>query len=170
MDYRSGGCKVITQSELKKHLHYNRDTGVFTWERGNLKGKEAGYKSDRYIRITINGKSYAAQRLALLYVDGVMPEIDVDHINQNKQDNAYRNLRTVTRSINMMNAKLSKANTSGVTGVIWDKVNRKWAAQMMVNGKSIKIGRFIEKSDAIKARLNAAKEHGFTVNHGLAGA
>jgi hypothetical protein len=78
-----------------------------------------------------------------------------DHINHNPLDNRKENLRKATRTDNNRNCSLSKNNTSGVTGVSWNKRNNNWRARIMVDKKSIEIGQFSNKSDAIKARLEA---------------
>lgn len=80
----------------------------------------------------------------------------VDHINGNKLDNNVNNLRYATKRENSRNAKLSKANTSGVKGITFDKKSKKWLAQIMINGRNIYIGRFRNIEDAKQARVNKA--------------
>lgn len=79
----------------------------------------------------------------------------VDHINKDKLDNRRCNLRIVNQSLNAFNQSLGKNNTSGVTGVSWDKKNKKWEVNIMVRRKNKKIGRFKDLSDAIAARVAA---------------
>lgn len=50
-----------------------------------------------------------------------------------------------------------KNNTSGVTGVSFDKTRGKWTAQIVFKGKNYYLGRYIEKKDAIVARKEAEK-------------
>lgn len=50
-------------------------------------------------------------------------------------------------------------NTSGVTGVTWDKSRDKWMATIGLKGKRIFLGRFDKKEDAIKAREKAEKKY-----------
>jgi hypothetical protein len=83
----------------------------------------------------------------------------VDHINGNPSDNRKQNLRIVTQHQNAMNARLNINNTSGTTGVSWDKENNKWIAAIGVNNKNIKLGRFINIEDAIKARKEAEDKY-----------
>lgn len=80
----------------------------------------------------------------------------VDHINRNKADNRKQNLRRCKRSENDRNRKLYRNNTSGVTGVFFDKQRKKWVASITLNGKRMTIGRYDIKEDAIQARI--AKE------------
>lgn len=84
---------------------------------------------------------------------------EIDHINHKTLDNRKQNLRFVTHSQNLMNGKKRIDNTSGYKGVIWDKDNKKWRAQLHINQKHIGLGRFINKQDAINARRKAEKKY-----------
>jgi hypothetical protein len=79
----------------------------------------------------------------------------VDHINRNPLDNRKENLRQATPSENAMNRSKYKNNTSGVSGVCWRKDTLKWRATIQVEEVTYNLGSFINKEDAIKARLNA---------------
>ena len=57
----------------------------------------------------------------------------VDHIDRNKQNNNITNLRWVTFSENQRNSNKYKNNTSGISGVHFDKRNQKWIAQWCDN-------------------------------------
>lgn len=86
------------------------------------------------------------------------PGQSVDHINKDKTDNRKQNLRFCVRSENNMNRTLFSNNTSGVTGVYYDKKRRKWVANIVCNHKRIFIGRFDEKEEAVIARLQKEME------------
>lgn len=79
----------------------------------------------------------------------------VDHINHNPLDNRKSNLRICTVSQNGMNAKIRNDNTSGVTGVGWDKKYNKWYARIAIKGERILLGYFNTKEEAVKARQEA---------------
>lgn len=55
---------------------------------------------------------------------------------------------------NSRNQSKSTRNTSGIIGVGWYKRYNKWRAYIKTN-KNITLGYFINKKDAIIARLNA---------------
>ena len=79
-----------------------------------------------------------------------------DHINRdNPLDNRKSNLRQATGSEQCQNRNMPKNNTSGIIGVSWDKQRQKWKAHIGVNKKSLNLGLFVDKDEAIKARLNA---------------
>lgn len=83
----------------------------------------------------------------------------VDHANRNKVDCRKVNLRICTQLENNKNKSISKRNKSGVVGVSWHKRENKWRAQITVDHKTIYLGDFTNKEEAIKARLQAEKKH-----------
>lgn len=159
----------ISRNELREYIDYNLNTGEFVWNKSFSrikKGMKAGgLDAKGYRCIKIKNKSYKAHRLAFLYVLGQMPE-QVDHQDHDRSNNKWMNLRPATHKDNGRNQSLKSSNTSGFTGVVFDKQRQKWQARITVNGKRISLGHFKDKSKAIQARINAKKEYGFHKNHG----
>lgn len=83
----------------------------------------------------------------------VKPAQIVDHINRNRADNRKNNLRVCERTENDRNRGLYATNTSGITGIHYDKKRNKWVASITYNCKRLFIGRFDFKEEAVKARL-----------------
>lgn len=83
----------------------------------------------------------------------------IDHKSHKGLNNQRYNLREATQKQNGENAELSKANTSGVKGVSWDKRRQKWRAYIKHNRNQIFLGRFDNKQDAIKARLAGERKY-----------
>jgi HNH endonuclease len=83
--------------------------------------------------------------------------LDTDHINGDKLDNRKANLRRVTHSQNMMNARRSPAHRNPARGVTWH-LNR-WEARIKVNKQTICLGRFENFDDAVAARRAGEVEH-----------
>lgn len=162
----------ITQERLKELLHYDPDTGVFTWIKKpslrchDLVGKAAGTLRGGYIYIGIDKTGCYAHRLAWLYMTGKMPDDQIDHKNHEKDDNRWINLRAATYKLNSRNTPLKSNNTSGFVGVSWKKESNAWKAEIKVDGKSIHLGCFREKQNAINARKEANIKYGFHANHG----
>lgn len=99
------------------------------------------------------GKMIGFHRLVLGLCDNEKyKHMDVDHINGNPLDNTKSNLRIVTRSQNNMNRSLQTNNTSGVTGVYWNKKKLKWCAQIGLNGSHIHLGYYDNFVDAVESR------------------
>ena len=100
----------ISQKLIKKHLAYDPDTGVFTKLIGDKTGRfPAGFEYkpktwDAYMHIRVAGRSYAAHRLAWVYMTGKQPNI-VDHENGLRHDNRFTNLRNGTFVDNAANRK-----------------------------------------------------------------
>ena len=107
-----------------------------------------------YIKLAI-GK-YTSKHIRMHREINKTPQgFDTDHINRNKLDNRRANLRTVTRSKNMINVGLRVNNKSGYIGVYWDKFTNKWRAEIKINYKKITLGRFINIKEAITVRKKA---------------
>jgi hypothetical protein len=164
---------MITEQELKEALHYNPDSGEFTWlvkkpnrEIGSVAGTPRKNDGKTYIIISINGKKYRAHRLAFLYMNGLMPGVICDHINGDGTDNRWCNLREVDHVNNNRNMRLRVDNKSGVPGVYWNKKDKRWQASIKVNDKRGYIGQFKTLEEAKEARLKAEREHNFHKNHG----
>jgi hypothetical protein len=149
--------QILTQARLKELLHYDPETGVFTWRvtRNNAVriGEKAGTDNGLgYLRIYVCGKHYVAHRLAWLYVHGEWPDSELDHANRNKSDNRIQNLRYATRSSNNKNRGVFCNNRSGYTGVSFNKRVGKFAAYAHEDGRQIHIGYYQSAELAAEAR------------------
>jgi hypothetical protein len=81
--------------------------------------------------------------------------LKVDHKNGDPLDNRRCNLRLCNSRQNAWNHKIASNNTSGVTGVFQIKKSGRWLAHITVNRVKIRLGNFILKEDAIRARREA---------------
>lgn len=156
--------KKLTQKRLKELLHYNPDTGIFTWRispNSTVKKQTiAGtIKKTGYVQIKIDRKLYQAHRLAFLYMEGYTPENEVDHIDRNPSNNRWSNLREASRICNVRNCKVSIKSKSGITGVYWYAKSRKWAATITVNKTRFFLGFHANFEEAIATRWKAEVEH-----------
>ena len=140
-----------------------------------LAGKDVCYKSDNrvagslsegYRRVSIQGKSTGAHRVAWFLHYGKWPDGFIDHINHDRSDNRIGNLRLVSRSDNARNQKLHSHNVSGFNGVSYHKKRQEWRAVIQVDGKKKWVGAFKTKGEAIAARQIANMVYGFHENHG----
>lgn len=152
----------LTQQTLKELLHYDPETGVFTWrKRVNARaaaGDVAGLKRDCYrVEISIGGRRYFAHRLAWLYVYGEWPPTEIDHINRNDRDNRISNLRLANRSLNNFNRGAVREGLA--PGVSWFKPTARWRARIKVGRKEIALGYFHIYDDAVAARKAAEERY-----------
>ena len=82
-----------------------------------------------------------------------------DHADRDPFNNRKNNLRSATCTENARNYSMQKNNTSGFSGVSWDKERSQWVAYIIINKKRKKLGRFINKDDAIRVRLEAEAKY-----------
>lgn len=90
----------------------------------------------------------------------------IDHIDGNPQNNRLENLRLVTQKTNSRNCRISTNNRSGHLGVYWDVRDRKWFAEIGVDGRKIKLGSSTDKEAVVALRKSAERKYGFHPNHG----
>ena len=151
---------VVTASRLQELLDYNPHTGIFTRLKG-VKGYSVGSKvgsvnSDGYLRIMIDGRKYQSHRLAFLWMTGDWPKDEVDHIDGERMNNRWDNLREATQSQNQANSKIKSTNTSGLKGASFHKQRQKWLAQIQINSRQRFLGYFDTKEEAHESYCSAA--------------
>lgn len=151
----------ITYERLHELLNYDRETGIFNWRITRGGGARAGLVAgslnlNGFIFIKIDGKTYSAHQLAWLYIKGYFPKHGINHKDQIRHHNWFSNLREVNQVYNLRTAKPIVAdNTSGIKGVGWHKLKKKWQAYIMINQKMVGLGCFEHKIEAAIARHNA---------------
>lgn len=160
----------LTHARLKSLLHYDPQTGIFTWLwraeaefktknahrtwNSRYAGLAAGVSTHSYRKISIDDRKYYAHRLAWFYVTGEWPAGLVDHENENGSDNRWENLRDATKRTNVANRLLpNKTNTTGFKGVTLHRDGR-YIAQCSLEGGPRYLGIFdtAEKAHAVYAR------------------
>ena len=82
----------------------------------------------------------------------------VDHINRDCLDNRRSNLRICTASQNGMNKRGKEGSVTGVKGVFFDKGRGKYFAAIRMNGRTRRLGTFVDMEEAAKAYQRAAIE------------
>lgn len=107
------------------------------------------------LKLNKGQRTYSYYKLHRVIMGVTDPKVVVDHINRNRLDNRKVNLRLCTNQENCRNMSLKKNNTSGFSGVMWDKTRNKWVARLKLNRHSKHLGRFDTIEEAISARLFA---------------
>lgn len=116
-----------------------------------------------YVRVL--GKKEIAHRIIWLYVNGYLP-VEIDHIDHNRSNNAWNNLREVNHAQNMLNKPIYKNSKTKCSGISIDKRCGKYRAYIQVNCKQKGLGYFDTLEQAIAVRSTALKEHRYHDNHG----
>ncbi len=156
---RTRACPRISAEVARSALAYDPGTGVL------VRRKDAS-RADRlnnlgYRVAALGGERHLAHRLAWLIVTGEWPAQMLDHINGDRADNRWSNLREADKSINAQNLRgpLS-TNTSGFLGVSRDKrrLSRPWRAAIRIRGKHVSLGNHETPEAAYAAYLKAKCE------------
>lgn len=158
---------MIDASALRALLNYDPETGAFTWIKAptpqthRLVGRVAGcpMAPNDYKVIRVRGRLYLAHRLAWLWMTGEWPPHEIDHINLDRTDNRFANLRPATRHENFRNRGVQKRTKSGAKGVYWHTAGKRWEAKIYVSGRTLHLGLFDTIDAASAAYKTAAEEH-----------
>lgn len=164
--------KINPLNIINHYLTYNSSTGIFLWKnhwnRPDLIGKVAGnvHKTHGYVIIVFNGTWYKAHHLAFLFMEGHLPEQEVDHIDGNRQNNSWNNLREVTRAENQQNRKISSNNSYNIKGLTYIPKKNLWLGQ--IQDKGIRYKKSSKNKELICTWLKEMRVtlHGEFANHG----
>lgn len=151
-------------TELRRILNYDPETGVFSRRVRSshaFPGDKVGcLRPDGYMQASVRGKTYLLHRLAAYHVTGEWPAGEVDHINGDRTDNRWANLRLVDRATNAQNERGKRRNKwqSEFMGVSPIEKTGKWVARICVNGRLRHVGTYATEEEAAEAYLSAKRE------------
>lgn len=177
----------ITPELCRQLLRYERETGRLFWKERPVEmfpdiraanswntryaGTEAftglSHRRLDHYSGTIFNIHFPAHRVVWAIVHGEWPQDQIDHIDGNGMNNRIENLRDVPNKINLRNCWRADNNTSGVTGVSWNTLRKKWEAYIKVDGLRCGLGLWDTKAEAKAARFAAQKILGFSDRHGV---
>ena len=146
---------------IEENISYDPNTGLFKYlTRKGRKNKDlvvTSKDSHGYIRVSYKGKRYLGHRVAFYLMKGYWPQEDVDHIDGDRLNNKWDNLREASRSQNLWNQKCTRGSSKykGVT-----KHQKGWVAQCnpRKNFGSGYIGFFLSEQEAALAYNYRAKD------------
>ena len=175
------------QSTLLALLRYEQETGKLYWRVRSLSWFASGYHTAEhnmktwnanhanqeagrlhhkgYIYLHIFRRHVASHRAIWLMMTGVWPD-QIDHIDGDRCNNKWTNLRNVSNAINCRNSKLRVNNTSGITGVFQRPESGVWRACIQGTEGRVNLGSYAMKHEAAAARQRANVAHGYHENHG----
>jgi hypothetical protein len=166
---------------LRNLIAYDPDTGEMTWLprvldlfatkrhcsvwNAKYAGKMVGSPSKNgYLVTSINNKTFYMHRIAWEIMTGNKADI-ADHIDGNRTNNRFNNLRNVSATDNARNAGIQTHRGTGVMGVRIARSGR-FVAHIRNGEKQHHLGTFNNIEDAKAARIKAIKHFGYHENHG----
>jgi len=174
------------QDVLLQLLSYDPETGKLYWrERGpgrfrdgfhsaatqarQWNGKNAGKEAFTAVNAgyrygAVGDVNFLAHRVIWKMSTGLEPD-QIDHIDGDRQNNRFCNLRNVSETANKRNMCIPRHNTSGIIGVSKD-ARGGWEAHITLGNRKKSLGRFLAFDEAVAARKSAEVVHGFHENHG----
>jgi hypothetical protein len=153
--------------ELQNMFEYYPISGELRYKSdGRLVGSLGahGYRQVRYKTNSV----YVHTLIVKIMLGDIVEDNDaqIDHIDRNRDNNSWINLRIVSKQTNLQNKNKYKSNKSGVTGVWWSKSVNKWQVAITVNKQSIHLGVFNDIEEAIQVRREAENKYNFHFSHG----
>lgn len=157
-----------TLEELQALLAYDPETGTFRWKVDRCWRAPAGAvagsldKSTRYWQITMKFegkvKRYLAHRLAIWFMTGSLPQWQADHIDGDRINNRWSNLRDVPQVINLQNQRrVRRTNKLGVMGVQFHRQKGRYVARLTTDGRTQVLGYFKTADEAHGAYISAKR-------------
>lgn len=156
----------LTRQQARHFFDYT--DGQLVWKnpsRSCFIGKQAGCSGTHrngYRRIYINRVSYGTHVLVWNWHFGLIPEsLVLDHVTGLSEGGTDHigNLRVTTDAANVQKKAMTSRNTSGFRGVHYCHEQRRWKANIYVEGRNLNLGRFDAKEDAALAYDEAAIFH-----------
>lgn len=147
---------------------YADDVGRFNWSANTTASNSGGvYATTNRRHDGTRGHESLHRFIARLC--GMDMRREIDHENRNGLDCRGRNLRSATKAQNQWNRHLCTRNKSGVKGVHFETHTERWRAEIWVNNKHLRLGRFDTIDEAANAVATARMQyHGVFANHGEA--
>lgn len=152
--------QLPSQEHLQARFAYSPVTGQLFHLQGRFKGQPAGCRAiNGYLYV--GGDSLLAHRVIWKLVTGEDPNhLQVDHLDGDRTNNAWHNLRLATNTDNGFNRGRQSNNKSGFKGVSLH-VQGRWVARIRSRGVDKHIGLFDTPEEAHAAYVEAAERlHG----------
>jgi hypothetical protein len=179
--------RKLTQRIVRELLSYDEKSGGLTWRERDRRWFKSAAAWKRWNRQFANrpafrtrdkhgyatgllfNKSYFAHRIAFLWMTGHWPTPQTDHINGDRADNRWENLRQVDALTNARNTRMARPNRCGWTFGVYPYRRHRYCATIRVAGQLHWLGHFQTKAQAIRARKRAEKRFRFSARHGRPG-
>lgn len=149
----------IDIEDVERVINYKRKGNRLRWV---LHDSDPSHISGKYVVDT--DRKARLHRFIMRLED---PRLIVDHINGDTMDNRKENLKIITRGENNKNQRKHINNTSGYTGVTYEKQSGLYVSAIQLHNKKLHIGRYDTLEQANIAYRASAKTLNFSDRHGL---
>lgn len=144
---------------IRTIFKYDSKTGFLIWKIRPSQmvkiGAIAGTVTHNgYRKLGFRNRRFLEHRIVWLYHYNECPKY-LDHINGNRADNRIKNLRLTTQRHNLQNMKCHR--NGHLVGTTFHKKEKRWRAQIHINGRKIVLGRFNTQLEAHNKYLDACK-------------
>ena len=147
----------LTAARLREVLHYDPETGELTRLSNNKRASVAagGVNKTRYAEASVDGHKHRVHRLVWLYMTGAWPTGQIDHINRDRLDNRWANLRDVSPKGNIENQARKARTDTGLRGIRKRSIDRSYCVDITQNRRLLSLGTFDDLEMAKAARRAA---------------
>lgn len=148
----------MIKEEILRSYKYDCSTGGFLWSstKMHIKRTPGHFASNGYLRLRFRDRYFPAHHLVWAIETGSLPSSQIDHIDGDRLNNRFSNLREVSPIENSQNQRYAhKTSKSGLLGA--SPSGKAWRAQIKVNKKSIHLGSFNTPDEAHSAYINAKR-------------
>lgn len=158
--------KTVTAERVRELFNYCPETGILTNRVKRVRvqaGSPAGCPgSHGYLAVGFDGgPSRLVHRIIWLWMTGEWPQHQIDHVDGDRKNNRWANLREATRSQNIVNRGPNKNNRCGLKGVFFHSQAQKWRARLYHNKTMHELGLHSTPEAAHAAYARAARKiHG----------
>jgi hypothetical protein len=141
----------------------SKDGRIFSLRKSNPKELKGNPDKDGYLsvalQITANKRNYLRVHRIIASTFLGNSDLQVNHINGNKQDNRLENLEYTTQQENQSHRRKMEGHN---VGICFAKKERKWRAYIQYNNVWEHLGFYSDKNEAKQAYLNRLNELNLT--------
>lgn len=135
--------------------HFSTPGRARGWNKRFAGAKLSTVDGKGYLHVLLSGRFIRVHRIVWALHHGAMPDVIVDHINGDKQDNRIENLRLATAAQNNMNKKKNTGADASLPKGVY-RHRRSFVAQIKWDGEVVYLGSFPTPEGAHAKYLSAA--------------
>jgi hypothetical protein len=126
--------------EILDYVKYDPLTGICYWVKScggtSSPGREiTSICKHGYKRLRFRGIDYKLHRVIWFIMTGEQPPDMIDHIDRDKSNNKWDNLRITDDSHNQFNTGLNINNKTGQRGIFWRDSSKGYQINITIRGK-----------------------------------